>query len=479
MSRIVLESINQNVKQASYAVRGSIVTRSMELAKQLKNNASLPFDSIISCNIGNPHVLQQKPLSYIRDVLSIVVNPSLTEKVQFSPDILKRARKYLDSIPCVGAYTESQGILAVREEICQFLLERDGFEALPENIFLTNGASEGVRLTMQTILRSPDSGFKDGILTPIPQYPLYSALTTLLQGNLIPYYLDESNEWSCTTENLTKALEEARKSNICVRGLVVINPGNPTGQVLPEATIKAIVSWCKENEILLLADEVYQENIWKNGAKFVSFRKVAMEANAFDGETPLQMISFHSISKGFLGECGLRGGYFEMNGIPVDVRQQIYKLCSISLCSNTIGQIATGIMCQPPKIGEESYTLYVNERDQILSSLKKRAELLTTELNKLEGVSCNSIDGAMYAFPTITLPTKAVEAATEKGIPADEFYSMELLENTGIVVVPGSGFGQVDGTFHFRTTILPPEDKLNDVVQRLSRFHRAFLGKYN
>ena len=93
---------------------------------------------------------------------------------------------------------------------------------------------------------------------------------------------------------------------ISTRALVVINPGNPTGQLLPEQTMKDMVVWCKNNGICLLADEVYQENIWKKDARFISFRKIAKDLKAFEGENPLQMISFHSISKGFIGECGIR-----------------------------------------------------------------------------------------------------------------------------------------------------------------------------
>lgn len=107
--------------------------------------------------------------------------------------------------------------------------------------------------------------------------------------------------------------------------------------------------------------------------------------------------------QGFLGECGLRGGYFELLGIPTDVKQEIYKLASISLCSNTVGQIATGLMVQPPKLGDASYPQYAEERDAILQSLKRRAAMLSAFMNTLEGVSCNTIEGAMYAFPTITL----------------------------------------------------------------------------
>ena len=120
--------------------------------------------------------------------------------------------------------------------------------------------------------------------------------------------------------------------------------------------------------------------------------------NAFDGPNPLQLISFHSISKGFLGECGLRGG------IPEEVKQEIYKLSSISLCGNTIGQIGAGLMVNPPAPGDESYEVYQAEKSAILTSLNRRAVKLTEAINKLPEVSCNAIEGAMYAFPTITLP---------------------------------------------------------------------------
>jgi aspartate/methionine/tyrosine aminotransferase len=110
--------------------------------------------------------------------------------------------------------------------------------------------------------------------------------------------------------------------------------------------------------------------------------------------------------------------------------------------------------------------------------MKRRARLLSDALNKMEGISCTSIDGAMYAFPTITIPPKAVSEAERLGVAADEFYCMKLLEETGIVVVPGSGFGQKEGTFHFRTTVLPQEEDLQLVIQSISDFHHKLLADY-
>jgi aspartate/methionine/tyrosine aminotransferase len=195
MNRITITTINESVKNASYAVRGRIVARAQDLQKAGK--------TIISCNIGNPHALGQKGISFVRNVLALVLAPHA--KIEGPKDIYLRANRYLSSISDIGAYTDSQGILAVRQDVCKFLHERDGFEASPENIFLTNGASEAVRLCMQTIIRSSSSGFKDGVLTPIPQYPLYSALSTLLDAQLVPYYLDESKDWNCSCESLSEA----------------------------------------------------------------------------------------------------------------------------------------------------------------------------------------------------------------------------------------------------------------------------------
>jgi alanine transaminase len=230
--RITADSISSHVKKAEYAVRGPIVTKSMEINDQLlTGKKKFPFTKTIQCNIGNPHSLEQSPLTYMRQVLSLTVNPSLMDQAKslYPPEAMSRATKYLERIPGMGAYSESQGIAAVREDICKFLEQRDGYTADASNIFVTNGASDGVRLCFQTVIRS-GPGFKDGILTPIPQYPLYSALTALLNGHLVPYYLDESKGWSCSTESLTESLAAASKDKITTRGLVVINPGNPTGK---------------------------------------------------------------------------------------------------------------------------------------------------------------------------------------------------------------------------------------------------------
>nr|AIT69915.1 alanine transaminase [Undaria pinnatifida] len=474
-------TINENVKSAKYAVRGAVLERSMELQRRMAAGEKLPFDTIVPCNIGNPHACMQLPLSFHREVLSLCISPTLASDLPdvFKKDVVDRAKAYAAGLGGgVGAYTNSQGIPAVREEIAAFITERDGHPARADRIYLTNGASEGVRILLTCLLRS--GGLKDGLLTPIPQYPLYSASLTLLGGTLVPYHLSEGGNWGVEMDNLRESLATARAGGVEVRGIAVINPGNPTGNILAEKQIKDIIDMAVEEKLVVLADEVYQSNIWKKDASFSSFKKVAcdMGYTGEEGDERLQLVSFHSTSKGYYGECGLRGGYMEVHGIGAEVRAELYKLSSLSLCSNTIGQLATGIMINPPKKGDPSYDTFTKERDDILSSLKRRSDMVHKALNSMEGVTCNQADGALYAFPRIRLSNKAKKAAEAKGVPADEFYCLEILDQSGIVLVPGSGFGQEEGTLHFRTTFLPAEETMHETLKRLSVAHEKFMDEH-
>jgi alanine transaminase len=128
--------------------------------------------------------------------------------------------------------------------------------------------------------------------------------------------------------------------------------------------------------------------------------------------------------------------------------------------------------------GDKSYEQFARERDAILSSLARRAKMMTEAMNELEGVSCNAAEGAMYVFPRLRLPERAVKAAEAVGMVADVFYTRRLLDTTGVVMVPGSGFRQVPGTWHFRCTILPAEEKLPGVINRLKAFHQKFMDEF-
>ncbi|XP_043721672.1 alanine aminotransferase 2-like isoform X2 [Telopea speciosissima] len=478
-SPVTLESINPKVLKCEYAVRGAIVTHAQHLQQELQTKpGSHPFDEILYCNIGNPQSLGQQPITFFREVLALCDHPNILDRSEtqglFSADAIERAWKILDQIPgrATGAYSHSQGIKGLRDSIAAGIAARDGFPADPNDIFLTDGASPGVHTMMQLLIRSE----KDGILCPIPQYPLYSASIALHGGTLVPYYLDEATGWGLEISELKQQLEDAKSKGITVRSLVVINPGNPTGQVLAEDNQREIVEFCKKEGLVLLADEVYQEIVYVADKNFHSFKKISRSMGY--GEEDVSLVSFHSISKGYYGECGKRGGYMEVTGFRADVREQIYKLASVNLCSNISGQILASLVMNPPKVGDESFESFAAEKDGILASLARRAKTLEDAFNSLEGVTCNKTEGAMYLFPRLHLPRKAIEAAKAAKTAPDAFYVRRLLDATGIVLVPGSGFGQVPGTWHFRCTVLPPEDKIPAVVSRLTAFHQGFMAEF-
>ncbi|WP_242341062.1 MULTISPECIES: aminotransferase class I/II-fold pyridoxal phosphate-dependent enzyme [Anaeromyxobacter] len=450
-----IEDVAPVVREAQYAVRGPIVARAQELERQGRE--------IIYCNIGNPQALGQRPISWVRQVLALVEYPELLDRAPagtFPADAVEVARHVLRaSEHGLGAYTESKGLRFVRDAIADFIHARDGIQADPEAIFLTDGASKGV----QSVLRLLIADARDGVLIPTPQYPLYSATITLYGGAAVPYTLDEAAQWGLSLADLERSYEQARARGIRPRAICVINPGNPTGAVLDARNVEDVLRFARERGLAVLADEVYQDNVYLPGDRFVSFASVLERLGLRD----VSLFSFHSVSKGYLGECGHRGGYLECRNVPPAVMDEITKLQSIALCANSVGQIVTYLLVRPPLPGEPSHGTWTRERGEVLESLRRRAAIVERGLDAIPGISCNRVAGAMYAFPRITLP----EGAT------DTEWCLALLEETGICVVPGSGFGQQAGTWHFRTTILPPVEQLEAVVERIGRFHVSFCER--
>lgn len=464
------ECINENVKKVAYAVRGELYLRASELQKEGKK--------IIFTNVGNPQALGQRPLTFPRQVMALCQAPMLMEdpnvNILFPADVIARAKHYLAmTTGGLGAYSDSRGLPGIRKEVAEFIERRDGYPSDPDLIFLTDGASKGVMQILNTIIRDE----KDGILVPVPQYPLYSAAISLFGGTLAPYYLEESANWGLDIVELRKSVLEARYKGITVRAMVIINPGNPTGQCLSRDNIKELIEFCYVENLVLLADEVYQQNIYQDERPFVSAKKVLMDMGLpFSKE--LQLVSYHTVSKGYWGECGQRGGYFEMTNIPPKTVDEIYKVASISLSPNVPGQVFLGLMVNPPKPADISYQMFVTESKAILESLRRRAHLMTDGFNSCRNVVCNFTEGAMYSFPQIKLPPKAIAAAKEAGKAPDVFYCLKLLEATGISTVPGSGFGQKEGVFHLRTTILPAEEEMPEIMKSFKTFNDDFMAAY-
>ncbi|ORY61249.1 alanine transaminase-like protein [Pseudomassariella vexata] len=480
MARLNIKNINPHVVEAQYAVRGELAVKSEVYRAKIRKGEGkdLPFKEVISANIGNPQQLDQKPITFFRQVLSLLENPKLLEhedvlinSLGYKTDVIERAKTLLSQVGSVGAYSASAGAPGIKESIAKFLERRDGFPADPSRIYLSGGASSGVN----TLLHIICAGQNSGILIPIPQYPLYTAALAVLQAKCVPYYLDESQNWGTSLATIKESYEKAKSEGTDVRAIVVINPGNPTGASLSEADIGSIIDFATQEKLVVIADEVYQTNVFLG--TFHSFREVLLkkQKDAPGKYDSLELASLHSISKGMVGECGHRGGYFELIGFDPEVEEQVYKFVSVMLCAPVIGQCLVELMVNPPREGDPSFELYDKEYNGIFNSLKERAFALYNAFKDMEGVKCGEPQGSMYLFPTITLPAKAIEAAKKEGRSPDEFYCLRLLDATGVCLVAGSGFGQKEGTLHFRTTFLAPG---TEWVGSIKKFHKEFMDEF-
>ncbi len=470
-------AVNPNILQMEYAVRGPIPQRAAELEKQGR--------AIIPCHIGNPQALGQAPITYLRQVLGLVEEPSkisrerrlktlfeenpysnLVEEDFISEEILILSEDILaKSVTGMGAYTASKGHFFIREAIADFINQRDGYEhsngtrADPENIFLTSGASQGVKFVIDLLIAKEN----DGIMIPIPQYPLYSSSIKRVGGVQINYYPDEEQGWIFNRSILEEAILKAKKKGVNVKGIVVINPGNPTGAVLDERSMIDVIGFAQEYHLMIIADEVYQENIYQG--KFLSFAKVI-------GSEPVALASLHSISKGFFGECGHRGGYLELRNPPnikgtsLNFTDLLNKQASVSLCSSTPGQVLTYLMVKPPPENSTTYQRFIEEKNNILSDLHEKAVMIREAFSEMEGMECFGKTGALYLFPRLNVLPEGT---------TDFDYCMALLEKTGLCTVNGSGFGQKEGTHHLRIAFLPPKELLEQVLPEWIKFHNHYV----
>jgi len=481
---LTVATMSPKALAAEYAVRGPIAVRSGEIDRDLaKGSTKYNFKTTIKLNTGNPQNHEQKPFTFPHQVVSILENPALLKHPELFPaDVVERAKFILKETGGVlGAYTATKGFPFARKSVASFIETRDNKAAGralgavdPENIFLTNGASQAATVLLTALI----DGRNDGLMIPIPQYPLYTATLELLGGSAVPYYLDEKKGWAMSAADLEVAYGKAKDQGITTKAIVVINPGNPTGQVLDRAILQDIVDWAHKRGVLIIADEVYQENIYAPGKKFHSFREVVLTSK---GDIPrnVQVASLQTTSKGMFGECGRRGGYMEMLNVPADAMAQVEKLCALHLSPNNCGQIMMDLMTRRPAPGDASYESFNAEFNGVYQSLKERAGLLVTELRKMPGIECQTIEGAMYAFPNLKLPPRFCEEAIKHNEAPDFLWCMRLLEEQGVVTVPGSGFRQVEGTHHVRLTILPPEHEMKDVTQRIAAFHSQVIAKYS
>lgn len=255
-----------------------------------------PFTEVIRANIGDAHAMGQKPITFLRQVLALTVTPELLNDPKYPEDAKSRARELLQGCGggSVGAYSASSGIEIIRKHVAQYIEERDGIPCDYENVILSGGASDGIKSVLKLFIERVD-GKPSGVMVPIPQYPLYSATLAEFGLEQIGYYLNENNKWALDTSELERAIGEAKKT-CAPRALVVINPGNPTGQVLTRQNIEDIIKFSHKHNLYIFADEVYQDNVYDKDSAFHSFKKVLIQMG--EPYSKMEIASFMSTSKG-------------------------------------------------------------------------------------------------------------------------------------------------------------------------------------
>ncbi|KAG9261237.1 alanine aminotransferase 2 [Astyanax mexicanus] len=476
---LTMETLNPQVKAVEYAVRGPIVIKAGEIEKSLQEGCKRPFTEVIKANIGDAHAMGQQPITFLRQVVALCTFPELMDSPSFPEDAKRRARRILQSCggQSLGSYSASQGVDCIRKDIATYIEQRDqGVPSDWENIFLTTGASDGI-VNILRLLVSGAGRSRTGVMIPIPQYPLYSAAIAEMGAVQVNYYLDEDNCWALDVNELHRSYQAA-KEHCQPRVLCIINPGNPTGQVQSKKCIEDVLHFAYEENLFVMADEVYQENVYAPDCQFHSFKKVLYEMGP-EYFNSVELASFHSTSKGYTGECGFRGGFMEVVNLDPEVKAQLVKLLSVRLCPPVAGQAAMDVIVNPPQPDEPSFTQFYKEKAAVLGALADKAKLTEQILSAVPGIKCNPVQGAMYAFPQIFIPPRAVEEAKALGMQPDMLYCLRLLEETGICVVPGSGFGQREGTYHFRMTILPSPEKLKVLLEKVRDFHMKFLKEFS
>ncbi|KAI2662498.1 Alanine aminotransferase 2 [Labeo rohita] len=384
---LTMETLNPQVKAVEYAVRGPIVIKAGEIERYMEEGGTKPFSEVIKANIGDAHAMGQQPITFLRQVVALCMFPELMDSPSFPEDVKWRARRILEGCGghSLGSYSASPGVECIRKDIAAYIEQRDGVPADWENIYLTTGASDGIMTVLRLLVSGKDSS-RTGVMIPIPQYPLYSAAISEMDAVQVNYYLDEDNCWALDINELHRAFQAA-KQHCQPRVICIINPGNPTGRCI-----------------------VYQDNVYAPDCQFHSFKKVLYEMGP-EYFNSVELASFHSTSKGYTGECGFRGGYMEVINMDPEVKAQLVKLLSVRLCPPLAGQAAMDVIVNPPQPDEHSFKQFHQEKSSVLGALAEKAKLTEQILNAVPGIKCNPVQGAMYAFPRIFIPPKAVEEA--------------------------------------------------------------------
>jgi alanine-synthesizing transaminase len=398
-----LRQVQKSAKLASvcYDIRGPV----LEKARRMQEEGH----KIIQLNIGNLAVFGLNPPDEI--VLDMIRN-----------------------LPDAAGYTDSKGLFAPRKAVMQYSQEKGVAGVGIDDIYLGNGASELIVMSMNALLNDGDE-----VLLPAPDYPLYTAAVSLSGGKAVHYICDEQSGWMPDIEDIRRKITPRTKA------IVVINPNNPTGAVYPVEVLKAIVEVARQNQLIVFADEIYDKMLY-DGASHTSIASLADD---------IFFVTFNGLSKNYRS-CGYRAGWMVISGEKRDAKDYIEglnMLASMRLCSNTPGQLAI----QTALGGYQSIKDLVAPQGR----LTKQRDMAYDMLTSIPGVSCVKPQAALYCFPR--LDPKLYP------ITNDQVFIGELLEQEKVLLVQGTGFNWPDPD-HFRVVFLPNVDDLKDAFSRIERF---------
>lgn len=406
-----MKTIQKSAKLSNvlYDVRGPIV----DAARQMEEEGQ----KIIKLNIGN-----LAPFGF-----------DAPEEIQ--QDMIR-------NLPNSAGYSDSKGIFAARKAVMHYSQQQGVAGVTLDDIYLGNGASDLISMATNALL---DDG--DELLVPAPDYPLWTAAASLSGGRPVHYLCDEDNGWMPNLEDLRSKITPR------TRGLVVINPNNPTGALYSDEVLLGLVQIAREHNLVLMADEVYDKVLYDG------VRHTAMASLSTDVLT----LTFNSLSKAYRA-CGYRAGWMVVSGDKACARDYIEglnMLANIKLGSNVPGQWAI----QTALGGYQSINDLIKEGGR----LRRQRDLAYELITAIPGVSCVKPQAALYMFPR--LDPKMYPIADDR-----QFF-MEVLRATRVMLVQGTGFNwpQPD---HFRIVFLPHEDDLREAINRLARFLETYRKRH-
>ena len=354
-----------------------------------------------------------------------------------APDVIMR--DMISALPYAQGYSTSKGIIRARRAICSRYEVIPGFPEFDvEDVFLGNGVSELITMTTQALLNDGDE-----VLIPSPDYPLWTAATSLAGGKPVHYLCDEEDDWNPSIEDIRAKITERTKA------IVVINPNNPTGAVYSRQILQQIVDIARENSLLILADEIYDKILYDD-AKHISMAELCPD---------LLCITYNGLSKAYR-VAGYRAGWMVITG-PKDhaagLIEGLTLLASTRLCPNVPAQHAIQVAIT----GRQSINDLVLPNGRLL----EQRNVTWEKLNEIPGVSCVKPMGALYAFPKLDPNVHEIHD--------DEKLMFDLLRAEKIQLVQGTGFNWPTPD-HFRVVTLPWARDLERAIERLGNFLASY-----